>query len=523
MNDFETAKQHFLGGLQLLSRNDVCGAETEFTRSLELLPDRVSTLNNLAAVKIKQKKFAEAEKFARRAIALENNSTEAWANLAVTLAQTERLEEALQACDRALQHDSFYARAWLIKAGILLDLKQYDKALAACDHVLKLEPGSYDLLYLKSQALKALGRQDEAVKVYMQSFEARAAANPVLSLERLPTQKLDVLIISSNPKFDENLESYDSLLYNCPNYPSQLHKYMGDEIHFTYVFLGDAARPSSRDLIPKPDLLINNYANGQLLVTRGNLDAMSKLVDSFNVPVVNHPQKSVMSIRDTEVKLLEGTPGILVPKTVRFSLTGKSHEEVIKEIETQFDYPFITRSLTLQNGYGMNLADSREKLAETLAKEIEENFFITKFYDTRGGKEYYRKIRAAVVNKEIVIMRVDFSTYWNVHGRKNKERMQFYLDNAYLLEEEQRICQDPVAELGQPAVDALKVISEKIPLDVFGIDFDVAPDGRVIFYEANATMNLFTTAYHTVPNPKIGENRLKDAFLRYFKSFAKRS
>jgi hypothetical protein len=57
-----------------------------------------------------------------------------------------------------------------------------------------------------------------------------------------------------------------------------------------------------------------------------------------------------------------------------------------------------------------------------------------------------------------------------------------------------------------------------VPLDIFGIDFAVDPEGRVVFYEANATMNLFSTANKLVPNPKEADERLKIAFQRYFGS-----
>src|SRR3954471_11457276 len=102
MDDFERAKQFFLEGLRLLEANDLHGAETQLARSLELLPERVSTLNNLSAIKIKLSKFAEAEEFASKAIALEGKSPEAWSNLALALVATERQEEAMHACDRAL-------------------------------------------------------------------------------------------------------------------------------------------------------------------------------------------------------------------------------------------------------------------------------------------------------------------------------------------------------------------------------------------------------------------------------------
>jgi isocitrate dehydrogenase kinase/phosphatase len=55
-------------------------------------------------------------------------------------------------------------------------------------------------------------------------------------------------------------------------------------------------------------------------------------------------------------------------------------------------------------------------------------------------------------------------------------------------------------------------------LDVFGVDFDVDADGRVVFYEANATMNLFSTAQKAVPNPKEAEDNLTLAFQRYLTS-----
>ena len=137
---------------------------------------------------------------------------------------------------------------------------------------------------------------------------------------------------------------------------------------------------------------------------------------------------------------------------------------------------------------------------------------MTQFVDSRAGNEFFRKIRAAIVKDEIIIMRVDYNTHWNVHGRKSEKRVPFYLENLHLLEEEKRICKDPEAGLGRTAMQALRAIRERIPLDVFGIDFGVDADGRLIFYEANATMNLFSTAPKQIPNPKAGERKFEAGF-----------
>ena len=522
MDDFETARQFFVEGLRLLEANDLQAAEMQFTRSLEIIPDRVSTLNNLSAIKIKLGKFAEAGEFAQKAIALEDKSLEAWINLGMVLTATNRLEEALQAYDRILNDHPPSAGAWLNKAMILLKLKRHDDALLACGEALKLNPGHHEILYTKSLILKELERPDEAQKVHRMSLEMRADSSPVFIKDRRATQKADILIVSHNPPIDDSLKSFKTLQLHCPNFPGQLADRFEEDFNFAFVFEGDALKPSIRWKIPQPDLVINNCANGELILSQDSLPGLIELVDGFGVPVVNHPTKVIQSTRDMSAKLLEDISGVLVPKTMRFSSAGKTREELVHEIEDQYNYPLITRTLTFQQGKGMTKVDSRDALDGVFSSEFPEKFFVTEFVDSRGENEFFRKIRAAVVKDEIIICRVDCDSHWNVHGRKSEGRVSFYLEHLYLLDEEKRICKDPEAQLGRSAVQSLRAIRNRIPLDVFGMDFDVDANGRVVFYEANATMNLFSTAQKEVPNPKEVEDCLKLAFQRYLTSLVVR-
>ncbi len=123
--------------------------------------------------------------------------------------------------------------------------------------------------------------------------------------------------------------------------------------------------------------------------------------------------------------------------------------ELAREIEQQFDYPLILRTLVLQEGKGMTKVDSREVLVGNLASGFPEAFFVTQFVDSRGENEFFRKIRAAVVKDEIIIMRVDCDSNWNVHGRKSDERVAFYLNNVALLDQERAICAAPEEKLGR--------------------------------------------------------------------------
>jgi hypothetical protein len=208
---------------------------------------------------------------------------------------------------------------------------------------------------------------------------------------------------------------------------------------------------------------------------------------------------------------------------MRFSSVGKTSGALAREIESQYDYPLITRTLASQEGRGMAKVDSREALVGVLSSGFPDKFFVTEFVDSRGNNAFFRKIRAAVVKDEIIIVRVDYDTAWKIYGRKSDERVAFYLRNACLLDEEKRICKDPESGLGRSAIQSLRAIRDRIPLDVFGIDFDVDANGLLVFYEANATMNLFSTARTEVPYPKEADDNLKLAFQRYFASLAGQS
>ena len=81
MNNFELAKEYFLDGCGFLEAEDFSQAEHKFIKSLELIPDRVSTLTNLSAAQLKLKKYSEARSAAQKAISVESDNSEAYLNL----------------------------------------------------------------------------------------------------------------------------------------------------------------------------------------------------------------------------------------------------------------------------------------------------------------------------------------------------------------------------------------------------------------------------------------------------------
>jgi tetratricopeptide (TPR) repeat protein len=521
MSDFESAKQFFLQGMHAIEANDLPAAEEMFTRALAIIPDRVSVLNNLAAVKLKLGKFNEAEEFARKAVALENNSSEAWANLGLALTAKDRHDEALTACERALDCNASHAMAWHAKIVTLRALKKFSDALVACDGALKVDPTNHEILYNKSLILKELDRPDDAQKLYQQAINVKIVLSPVFISERSATQKAEALIVNRRPPVDASLRSFASLSRYCQNFPGQLGTQLSDDFHFNYVFFTDAIDASARAKIPKPDFVINNDVDAELLFSEGLLTGLSEFVDSFGVPVVNHPAKALQTGRESASTMYGDISGVVVPKTMRFSSAGKTRQALAREIEEQFALPVIIRTLIGHEGVGMIKIDSREELFKLLCADCPENFFITQFVDARGTREHYRKIRAAIVGDEIIFIRVDFDDHWNIHGRKKPTRWAFYKERPHLLEEEKKICKDPESTLGRQAMQALRAIRQRNPLEVFGIDFDVDGDGRLVFFEANAAMNLFSNTPKDLPNPKEAGDQLKLAFQHFFGSLVR--
>jgi Tfp pilus assembly protein PilF/glutathione synthase/RimK-type ligase-like ATP-grasp enzyme len=339
------------------------------------------------------------------------------------------------------------------------------------------------------------------------------AAYPVYVAPRLSGQAKNILVIKKTATLDKTITSErDLFLYS--NYPSQLSKKLAGEFHFSAIFSDIEDSRNARSSLPDPDLIINDNVNAENIIEAGNLPMLADFVDGFGVSVVNHPRQAISTTREHTAKLINDIPGLIVPGTVLFSKDQQSNADLIDAIEANFDYPLITRTLCAQEGKGMLKIDNRESLAKALI-DIPEEFYVTKFIDSRDESGFYRKIRAAIIDNEIYIVRVDYDTHWNVHGRKSDERVKFYQDHPQLLVTEERICSNPVIELGPSIMQSLDAIRERIPLDIFGVDFDISRDGKIIFYEANASMNLLSSAHPDVDHPVCAEERLLSAFRRF--------
>lgn len=162
MDTLEQARQLFVRALDHHNHQRLTEAEALYRQALVLVPERISVLNNLAAVLIGQSRFDEALALCERAAAIEPGHPDTVANAATCRRELASPEHALRQLDAAIAADPRDAEAHANRAGLLQRLGRLEPALESYDRALALDTGHGGLLVNRGGVLAALGRLDEA-------------------------------------------------------------------------------------------------------------------------------------------------------------------------------------------------------------------------------------------------------------------------------------------------------------------------------------------------------------------------
>jgi hypothetical protein len=223
-------------------------------------------------------------------------------------------------------------------------------------------------------------------------------------------------------------------------------------------------------------------------------------VERIGRPVINHPDQVFQTTRQKNAQLLGGVPNLKVPRIERYRTDLGAVEEIAAHIGERFDYPVILRTTTAHQS-SESLLTEEGKVAVLLPNPAAvhdhlercgwREFYAVEFVDLKRRDGFYRVLRAVIIDREIIVMRSSIYREWMVSGWRNKpEGVEFYRANPQTIEECNRIVRDPEAHLGAAAMRTLEAIRDRLPLDMFGVDFDVDREGRVVFFEAGPAMNF---------------------------------
>lgn len=160
-------------------------------------------------------------------------------------------------------------------------------------------------------------------------------------------------------------------------------------------------------------------------------------------------------------------------------------------------------------GEGLKLVAAGDALAAGRAA------YLTSFRDFRSEDGFYRKYRMFYVDRRPFPYHLAIGSDWLVHYATSGTA-----DHPERLAEEGRFLAEPDAALGNRAMAALRAIGERMDLDFAGVDFSLTPDGRVLLFEANATMFVHPEARG---GPLAHKNPHVEAILQAFWELLERS
>ena len=201
----ELARKYFNLGMENLEKDIYSEAEKYFYKSLELIPERISTLINLSAVLIKLEKINLANNIITKAIQLYPNDealyinlgkvyeinkdwhqafvsykksseinpnyTEAYSNQSAMLCELGRFEEALVSCNKAILLNNKFTEAYFNRGVVLKMLGRLEESLASFDEAIKINDKYYEAYSNRGIVLHELNKIDEAILSYEKAIE----------------------------------------------------------------------------------------------------------------------------------------------------------------------------------------------------------------------------------------------------------------------------------------------------------------------------------------------------------------
>lgn len=393
-------------------------------------------------------------------------------------------------------------------AAIMLDAGNADKAITIL-RPWTSRPGVVDtgLIVVHAAAAYSAGHQKESRDLARRVAEAV----PIHLTAKEPGQLMLIGVLNWIPQAIKGIIT-PAVFHFSANTPGILAVKLSREYRFLSIFPKAQSALRALAKAPKPQLILNNWVNAEGLSTPGTLDFIAGFADRLGLPVLNHPSKVVETTRLKNAERLAGVANLVIPRLIRFANNSEIREQTVRHIGEAVGFPVIIRGLFAQEGIGAEKIDSPEELSRHLATLPDSQLYAIEYIYNPVAEGAFRKMRAAVIGGELFMLNVYFGALWNVH-RKDGGNLTAFDANGTARAFAQKVLSRPEEALGKPAMTTLREIRARTPLDVFGIDFDLLPDGRLLFFEANAAMGLHMREGEDLPETLLG---MRAAYRRLF-------
>ncbi len=237
-------------------------------------------------------------------------------------------------------------------------------------------------------------------------------------------------------------------------------------------------------VIPEHDVVMNGV--GDAYRSARALLLAERIVARLTTPIVNLPARVRATTRVEVARRIADIPGVIVPPIASVPRAELlAHDAAQRLAERGFTFPLLLRSPGYHTGEHFERVETADDLRAAADALPGDALLVIGFVDTAGPDGAYRKYRAMTIAGGVYPLHLAISPGWKVHYFTSAMAD----DDAFRAEEEAFLA-DPAAAVGLAAMGALAAIAERLGLDYGGVDFGIARDGRIVVFEANATMVL---------------------------------
>jgi hypothetical protein len=234
-----------------------------------------------------------------------------------------------------------------------------------------------------------------------------------------------------------------------------------------------ADRHDPAEPLPPHAAIFNAIGDADLCASA--LERACEIVGGTDAPQINPPARVRDTGRVAIARRLAGLSDVVVPQTSAIPRSEVS--------TTKLYFPMLFRSPGYHTGQHFVRVERAEDLAPAIADLPGDELLAIEPLATRGPDGRHRKYRAMLIGGEVFPLHLAASRHWKVH--------YFSADMAAdpeLRAQEAAFLADMPGQIGPRAMRALAAIAAELGLDYAGVDFTMAPDGRLMLFEANAGM-----------------------------------